>query len=98
VETFLAGGVPDLITEYAIFKAALLSEECGADCRLFVGLELVGDLCRSVDGREIPVIRWETTYKAKDDRGFANSSFAWVIALVSRRGRAEGDHQVALVQ
>jgi hypothetical protein len=93
VETFLAGGVPDLITEHAIFKAALLSKECSADCRLFVDLEFVGYLCRSADEREISVIRWESTYKAKDDRGFANGSFAWVIAPVSRRGRVEGNHK-----
>lgn len=45
VETFLACGVPDLITKYAVFESALLSEECGADCGFFVGLEFIGDLC-----------------------------------------------------
>jgi hypothetical protein len=52
VEPFLACGVPDLITKHTIFEAAFLGEECGADCRLFVGLEFVGDLARrSVDER-----------------------------------------------
>jgi hypothetical protein len=52
VEPFLAGGVPDLITEHTVFETAFLSEECGADCRLFVGLKFVGDLARhSVDER-----------------------------------------------
>ena len=45
METFLACGVPDLITKYAVFETALLGEECGADCGLFVGLEFIGDLC-----------------------------------------------------
>ena len=44
MKTFLAGGVPDLITEYAVFEAAFLCEECSADRRLFVGLEFVVDL------------------------------------------------------
>jgi len=44
VKTFLACGVPNLVTEHAIFEAALLGEECGADCGLFVGLEFIGDL------------------------------------------------------
>lgn len=93
MEPFLTGGVPDLITEHTIFKATLLSEECGADCGLFVCLEFVGDLvCRSGD-KETTVIRWETTYKAKDDRGFANGSFAWVTVPVSRRGRIDGNHK-----
>jgi hypothetical protein len=95
VETFLTGCVPDLITEYAIFKAALLSKECGANGRLFVGLEFVGDLWRSVDEREISEMRKETAYKAKDDRRFANGSFTWVTVAVSRRGRVEGNHKVA---
>jgi len=43
VETFLAGSVPDLIPEHTVFEAALLCEESGADGRLFVGLEFVGD-------------------------------------------------------
>jgi hypothetical protein len=47
VEALLACGVPDLIAEHAILEAALLGEECGADCGLFVGLEFVGDLVRS---------------------------------------------------
>jgi hypothetical protein len=42
---------------------------------------------------EMTVIRWETTYKAKDDRRFANGSFAWVIVAVSRRGRVDGNHK-----
>jgi hypothetical protein len=83
VETFLAGGVPDLITEYAVFEAAFLCEECSADCRLLVGLEFVVDLSRSVNGKERSVVGWETTYETKDDGGFANGSFAWAITPVS---------------
>jgi hypothetical protein len=49
MESFLAGGVPDLITEYAVFEATFLCEECSADCGLFVGLEFVVNLSRSVD-------------------------------------------------
>jgi hypothetical protein len=56
METFLAGGVPDLITEYAVFEAAFLCEECSADCRLFVGLEFVVDLSGLVDGKERSVV------------------------------------------
>src|SRR6266702_2956899 len=44
VKAFLAGSVPDLISEHAVFEAAFLCEESGADGRLFVGLEFVGDL------------------------------------------------------
>ena len=44
VEVLLACGVPDLIAEHAILEAALLSEEYSTNCRLFVGLEFVGDL------------------------------------------------------
>jgi hypothetical protein len=79
----LAGGVPDLITEYTIFEVAFLCEKRSADCRLFVGLEFVVDLSRSVDKKERCVARWETTYEAKDDGGFANGSFAWARTLVS---------------
>ena len=53
METLLASGVPDLITEDAVFEATFLCEECSADCRLFVGLEFVVDLSRLVDGKEI---------------------------------------------
>jgi hypothetical protein len=56
METFLAGSVPDLITEYAVFEAAFLCEECSADCRLFVGLEFVVDLSGLVDGKERSVV------------------------------------------
>ena len=83
METLLASSVPDLITEYAVLEAAFLCEECSTDCRLFVGLEFVVDLSRSVDGKERSVVRWETTYEAKDDGRFANGSFAWTISLVS---------------
>ena len=41
----MAGSVPYLISEHAVFEAALLCEEGSADGRLFVGLEFVGDLC-----------------------------------------------------
>jgi hypothetical protein len=44
VKTFLACRVPDLVTEHAILEAALLGEECGADCGLFVALEFIGNL------------------------------------------------------
>ena len=44
VEAFLAGSVPDLISEHAVFEAAFLCEESSADGGLFVGLEFVGDL------------------------------------------------------
>jgi hypothetical protein len=54
VKTLLAGGVPDLITEYAVFEAAFLCEESSADCRLFVGLEFVVDLSNLVDGKKDP--------------------------------------------
>ena len=50
----MACGVPDLITEYAVFEAAFLCEECSADCRFFVGLEFVVDLSRLVDEKERP--------------------------------------------
>ncbi len=82
METFLAGGVPDLITEYAVFEATFLCEECSADCRLFVGLEFVVNLSHLVDGKERSVVR-ETTYEAKDDGRFANGSFAWAITSIS---------------
>ena len=82
METFLAGGVPDLITEYAVFEATFLCEECSADCGLFVGLEFVVNLSRSVDGKERSVVR-ETTYEAKDDGRFANGSFAWAMTSIS---------------
>jgi hypothetical protein len=87
----LACGIPYLITKYAVFESALLGEECGTDCGLFVGLEFVGDLCG--------LSWWEgmsgvtMTYKAKNDRRFANSSFAWVIVSVDvGRGRRSGWH------
>ena len=83
METFLAGGVPDLITEYAVFEAAFLCEECSADCRLFVGLEFVVDLGHLVNGKERSGVRRETTYEAKDDGRFANGSFAWAITPLS---------------
>ena len=83
METFLASGVPDLITEYAVFEAAFLCEECSADCRLLVGLEFVVDLSRSVNGEKRSMIGWETTYETKDDGRFANGSFAWAITPVS---------------
>ena len=38
----------------------------------------------------------ETTYEAKDDRGFAHSGFAWVVGPVSKRERG-GDDPVARV-
>ncbi len=75
MKTFLAGGVPDLITEYAVFEAAFLCEESSADCRLFVGLEFVVDLSSLVDGKKD---QWyeKSTYEAEDDGRFANGSFA----------------------
>jgi hypothetical protein len=33
----------------------------------------------SVGGRESVVLLREITYKAEDNRGFANGSFAWVV-------------------
>lgn len=44
VETFLAGSVPNLISQHAVLQTALLCEESGSDRRLLVGLELVRDL------------------------------------------------------
>jgi hypothetical protein len=97
VETFLAGGVPDLITEYAVFKAAFLCEECSANCRLFVDLEFVVDLSRLVDGKERSMVRWETTYEAKDDGRFANGSFAWAITPVSVTWESRANPEMALI-
>jgi hypothetical protein len=97
VETFLAGGVPDLITEYAVFETAFLCEECSADCRLFVGLEFVVDLSHLVDGKEISVARRDSTYEAKDDGRFANSSFACAIPPVSITWESKRTHKVALM-
>lgn len=52
----MTGGVPDLITEYTVFEAAFLCEECSADCGLLVGLEFVVDLSRSVNEKERSVV------------------------------------------
>jgi len=91
VEPFLACGVPDLITKYAVFESALLGEECGTDCGLFVGLEFVGDLC-GLSWREEGISGATMTYKAENDRRFANSSFAWVIVSADvGRGREDPD-------
>lgn len=45
VETFLAGRVPNLIPQHTVLQTALLCEESGSYRRLFVGLELIRDLC-----------------------------------------------------
>ena len=45
MEAFLAGSVPDLISEHAVFEAAFLCEKSSTDSRLFAGLEFVRDLC-----------------------------------------------------
>ena len=89
----MAGGVPDLVTKYAVFEAAFLCEECSTDCRFFVGLEFVVDLSRLVDGKERSVVRRETTYEAEDDGRFANGSFAWTITLVSITWESRADPQ-----
>jgi hypothetical protein len=44
MESFLSGGIPNLVTENPIFKPALLRQESCADGRFFVSLEVVGDL------------------------------------------------------
>jgi hypothetical protein len=40
----------------------------------------------SVGGRESVVLLREITYKAENNRGFANGSFAWVIISADVEG------------
>ena len=44
VEAFLAGRVPNLISQHTVLQPALLREERSADCMLLVRLELIRDL------------------------------------------------------
>jgi hypothetical protein len=44
VKAFLAGSVPDLISEHAVLEATLLCEESVANGRSLCGREFVGDL------------------------------------------------------
>lgn len=54
MEPFLPCSVPDLVANYTVLESALLSQKCGSDCRLLVGLKVIGDLdgeTYSVDGQ-----------------------------------------------
>lgn len=76
MEAFLASSVPDLISEHAVFEAALLCEESGADGRLLVGLEFIGDLQSLIKLRRVNDGTRMGHYEAQDDRRFAHSSLA----------------------
>lgn len=51
MESFLTRRVPDLIPQNTVFETAFLSEECSANCRFFICLELVGHLRRNIQYR-----------------------------------------------
>ena len=68
VEAFLAGRVPNLISQHAVLQATLLREESSSNCGLLVRLELIRDLWMHVGQMcERQVWRLRTNRSTIDD-------------------------------